>query len=169
MHLAGHLQLQLILRVQAQSRVPLVQPNSWQQLLCLLEWEREDDGIRDVARVCNVHAPAAALLLRNGFNARPELQRSSTGLDQSCSIQVELAQWHRRNAQSPARRRLDEELMEDLTCVTSRTMCNAIVQRRHQDRVPEVPDRTLSLPRSFQPLLNALIVLRRIAEEELHE
>src|SRR5882757_7488397 len=148
MHLPGHLQFQLIFH--GQSRVLLVQPNGGQQLLYLLEWKRQDDGIRAVARVCNVHAPTATLLLRNSFNTCPKLYRSTAGLDQSCSIQVELAQWHRRNAQSPARRRLDEKLMDDLASVTSRTMSNAIIQRRHQDRVPEVPDRKLSLPRSLQ-------------------
>src|SRR5258708_39717140 len=81
MHLPGNLQLQLILRVQGRLRVLLVQPNGWQQLLCLLEGKGENDGICDVARVGNVHAPAPALLLRNGFNSRPKLHRSATGLD----------------------------------------------------------------------------------------
>src|ERR1700712_3246267 len=59
--------------------------------------------------------------------------------------------------------------MEDLARVTSRTMCSAIIQRRHQNRIPEVPDRKLGLPRAPQPLLDALLVLRRISTEELHQ
>src|SRR5271154_4202173 len=48
-------------------------------------------------------------------------------------------------------------------------MRSTIVQRRHQNWVPEVPDGKLGLPRAFQPLLHALLVICRIPAEELHQ
>src|SRR5437764_5680472 len=59
--------------------------------------------------------------------------------------------------------------MEDFAGVTSRAVRNAIIQGGHQNWIPEVPDRKLSLSRSLQPLFDAFIVFRRKPAKKLHE